>query len=144
MRHVMFIVAVVVIACGPARTMWAQSGSTGGTIGKQGKSVSGGESEPERRPKAATGQPQRRAPEATARPTPSRVFDNPTIAGKRVDRCLQYGFGCDQPAANIWCRSKGFTSATNWKTESVSPTYIQGDGQTCSFLCGGFSQITCE
>jgi hypothetical protein len=113
-------------------TAFAQAGSTGGTIGKTDKSVSGQEAE----------QPRHKRPNsASAR---QKLFVNPTIDGIRVDRCWHYGTGCDERAATEWCRSKGLARATEWKWEYISATIGQSDGHRCSTVCGGFSKISCE
>ena len=36
---------------------------------------------------------------------------------------------CDQPAADKFCRDKGFAGASTWKWEYVKPTLVQGSGQ---------------
>jgi uncharacterized caspase-like protein len=82
-------------------------------------------------------------------PAASKVFEHPTINGIRIDRCLRSGAqGCYAPAANFWCRSKGFAHATSWSTQNVQPTAFQdprGSGRLCDvFFCSGFSRIECE
>jgi hypothetical protein len=63
--------AVALLAL-PNANAWAQAGSAGGSIGKQGKSVSGGESAPEPRRAAPKPAPPRqsRARSAAAEPKP--------------------------------------------------------------------------
>lgn len=82
-------------------------------------------------------------------PAGPTVFENPTINGIRVDRCMKWGpSGCNAPAANFWCRSKGFAKATGWDSESIHPTVFQdpqSDVKVCDyFFCAGFSRVTCE
>lgn len=136
----------------------AQAGSTGGTVGKTNKSVSGGgelttpvprHSSPElKRPRASQRGGKERTfknPTVNRRSSPTfKTFLNPTIAGLRVDRCLHYASECDEPAAAAWCRSKGFARATDWKWESVPETIGQSDGHRCSIGCGGFSIVVCK
>jgi caspase domain-containing protein len=88
-------------------------------------------------------------PQAQPRGTGSKVFENPTINGIRVDRCMKWGpTGCGTPAANYWCRSKGFAKAvgSDWKTGP--PTIFQdpeSSVKVCDyFFCGGFTKIVCE
>jgi hypothetical protein len=121
---------------------FAQAGSTGGSIGKQGKSVSGGTEAP---PPVVT-QPAPRRPAPTAIPAAkSNVFINPTLDGKRVDRCLSFGQGCNEPAATHWCRSKGFERAVEWESARARPTILQKDRSVCDFLiCDGFTRVVCE
>jgi uncharacterized caspase-like protein len=84
-----------------------------------------------------------------SQPAGSKVFENPTINGIRIDRCLRAGAeGCYAPAANHWCRSKGYARATSWSTQNVQPTAYQdprGSARLCDvFFCSGFSRVVCE
>jgi hypothetical protein len=122
----------------------AQSGSTGGTLGKSGKSLSGGVE----KQSPPTPNPQRSTP-AGAPVKVARVFSQPTHQGIRIDGCLRWGpQGCGEPAATRWCRLKGFSVATAWETENVNPTIFLDPAssvKTCEFFfCGSFKQITCE
>jgi hypothetical protein len=75
----------------------------------------------------------------------AQTFSNPTTQGHRVDRCLNWAQQCDEPAASAWCRTQGYSRATDWKWDYVKPTYVLGDGQVCDEdYCGGFSTITCS
>src|SRR5262249_55191169 len=59
-------------------------------------------------------------------PTGTKVFDNPTINGIHVDRCMRWGpEGCYAPSANHWCRSKGFSRAVSWSSRNMQPTIFQ-------------------
>jgi hypothetical protein len=60
--------ATAILACSDLPAC-AQAGSTGGSIGKQGKSVSGGDAEPRARPP----QPDRRRDEPKRKPRPQQV-----------------------------------------------------------------------
>jgi hypothetical protein len=128
----MLLVSVSTVSSGPA---FAQSGSTGGTLGKTDKSLSGDrQQESPPRPKQSA------APKVPA----TKLFNNPEINRVRLDRCLQFGSKCDEPAATAWCKGHGFSSASAWKTEYVSPTIGQ-DGHRCALpLCGGFTTILCK
>jgi hypothetical protein len=84
-----------------------------------------------------------------SQPAEAKVFENPTINGVRVDRCMRWGpEGCNAPAANYWCRSKGFSHATSWSSKIAQPTIFQDQKSSvriCDFpFCGGFTRITCE
>ncbi|MGA7074271.1 hypothetical protein [Bradyrhizobium sp.] len=123
-----------------------QPGSTGGSIGKTDKSISGGEGAAEPRAPAKLRSNSRRPTDGSAR---SKVFENPTINGIRVDGCMKWGpVGCGSPAANHWCRSKGFRQATSWDTEKIHPTIFQDPEspvKVCDyFFCGAFSRVVCE
>ncbi len=75
---------------------------------------------------------------------PVGIFQNPTHQGYRIDRCLTWGQDCDKPAADRFCRDKGFTGASSWQWEHVKPTLVLGDGKVCDAdFCGAFSRIEC-
>lgn len=78
--------------------------------------------------------------------TRSHTYIRPTVqTGQRLDGCLHWGRECGEPAASAWCRTQGFSRATQWTIEqSVPPTLILGDGTVCNEpFCGGFASITC-
>ena len=139
-RIVSILVFGMLVSFAAATTAFSQAGSTGGTIAKTNKSISGGvEAEPSR-------QKSQRAPPQSARP---KIFENPTINNIRVDGCMKWGpVDCGAPAANHWCRSKGFARATDWSTEKVHPTIFQdpqSSVKVCDyFFCGAFTRIACE
>lgn len=130
----------------------AQAGSTGGTIGKEDKSISGRDETEKSGPREKNiKSPRDRVGAPTLVPGESnpKTFTNPTYKGIRVDGCLKWGpQGCGEPAASAWCRTKGFSRATDWKTEKIHPTIFidpQSSVKICDlFFCGAFSQIVCE
>ena len=75
-----------------------------------------------------------------------QVFENPTLQGMRIDRCLTWATNCDEPAASVFCRYQGYSRAVDWQWEYASPTLVQGDGQICDVAnaCGAFTQISCQ
>ena len=88
-------------------------------------------------------------PQAQPRTAGPKVFENPTINGIRVDRCMKWGpTGCGAPAANYWCRSKGFVRATDSDWKTGPPTIFQdpeSSVKVCDyFFCGGFTRVVCE
>lgn len=72
-------------------------------------------------------------------------FHRPTNSdGYRIDHCLYWAADCDRPAANEFCRARGFRKAVDWELESVSPTFVMGDGSICEGShCIGFRYIRC-
>jgi hypothetical protein len=126
---------ICLIALAVDRIALGQAGSTGGTLGKTDKSVSGGEESPK--------SSQRHRGKSVGR---NHVFVNPTVGGVRVDRCLHDAQECGGYAAGTeFCRTKGFTRAADWKVESLPRTIILLDGHECSGRpCDGFSEIVCE
>jgi len=90
----------------------------------------------------------------TGRATTSNDFKVPTCFGKpwyqnhRLDACLRWQEDCGEPAANAWCRVKGFSRAESWQIDpgigTHSPTYTFQDGWICDQpFCDGFLYITC-
>lgn len=130
-------------------TAFAQAGATGGTIGKTDKSAVGEDRAAEPQKARSPGKPRSGPRPADAPAARSNVFENPTINGIRVDRCMKWGpVGCGAPAANHWCRSKGFQRATNWSGQDIRPTIFQdpqSSVKVCDyFFCGGFTRIECQ
>jgi hypothetical protein len=75
---------------------------------------------------------------------PSYTFRDPTLMGKRIDRCLYYARACNEEAALAWCQQNGFARTTQSQWVYVSPTYALGDRKTCDLqTCGGFSVVDC-
>jgi hypothetical protein len=133
------LLAVIIFLAGGSLA-FAQAGSTGGTIAKTNKSISGG---------AEAEQPTQKSPRAPPQAARSRIFENPTINNIRVDGCMKWGpVDCGAPAASYWCRSKGFGRATDWSVEKVHPTIFQdphSSVKVCDyFFCGAFTRIVCE
>jgi hypothetical protein len=88
-------------------------------------------------------------PQAQPRSAGPKVFENPTINGIRIDRCLKWGpTGCSAPAANYWCRSKGYAKATDFEWKTGPPTIFQDPESSVKicdlFFCGGFTRVVCE
>ncbi len=86
----------------------------------------------------------------------SATFDNPrTGKGNFVDRCYAWASGCDdnnnpnptaKPAANAFCKQKGYQRATDSRWSYKAPTEILSSGQICPDPrgCGGLDFVTCE
>ena len=78
----------------------------------------------------------------------NRTFNNPRISGNRLDWCREWAQNCGKPAADAFCRVKGYSRAVNFaKAPNVGasqPTQIITSGQICNQAgCDGFSAITC-
>jgi hypothetical protein len=83
------------------------------------------------------------------RPIPnSRVFANPTWNEYRLDACLQWATNCGKPAADAFCRAKGFSTSFDSTLDlesGYSSTRVIGTGQICTGPgCTGFQQIICQ
>lgn len=85
-------------------------------------------------------------------PTPtvaSESFRYPVQDIYRLNFCLHWKSDCGEPAAQAWCRAKGFARASAWKIDqnigSLFPTIVMGDQRICAqFVCDGFLEITCS
>lgn len=80
----------------------------------------------------------------------AETFDNPTIDGIRLDRCLNFTKNCVEPAARAFCQYKGYSNFTNLGVDS-SPeiTKCIGDGVVCEEgknhpFCDSFTFIGCS
>ena len=79
----------------------------------------------------------------------SQSFAAPVIKDFRLDWCRNWGVACGGPAAELFCKEKGFDKATRWSIEpNVGargiPTLVFGDGRLCQGPnCSGFRVIVC-
>lgn len=76
------------------------------------------------------------------------TFENPEIDGRRLDLCLVWGGQCGKPAADGFCRERGFDAAREWKPAfdigAATPTLVLTDRRLCDAPgCDGFATITC-
>lgn len=78
----------------------------------------------------------------------SRTFSYPRVGGNRLDWCREWAQNCGKPAADAFCRQRGFQRSSNHAIDHdiglSQPTQIIGTGQVCNQnFCDGFRQITC-
>lgn len=79
----------------------------------------------------------------------SQSFVAPVIKDFRLDWCRNWGIACGSPAADLFCKEKGFDKATRWSIDpNVGargiPTLVFGDGRLCKAPnCSGFRVIVC-
>jgi len=87
------------------------------------------------------------------RPVPpgpaQQTFTNPSIGRYRLDLCREWGKNCGKPAADAFCRSKGYASSTAHRPAydigARTPTKVISSGQICGVAaCDGFQSITCS
>ena len=81
--------------------------------------------------------------------TLSKRFNYPKIDNFRLDWCKYWATECGKPAADEFCKRKGYSSAISFKADSdiglQSTTKVIGTGQLCSdSFCDGFKYIECE
>jgi hypothetical protein len=77
-----------------------------------------------------------------------RLFANPAWKGYRLDVCLTWGTDCGKPAADAYCRNKGFSSSF-YSVVDAQPGYAHtrliGTDQICDKnFCTGFQMIVCQ
>lgn len=77
------------------------------------------------------------------------IFDNPYYGDYRLDWCLSWGDDCGEPAAEAFCKLKGYDVATDFDPApdigAISPTYVIKAGRVCNReFCDGFEQIRCK
>ena len=75
----------------------------------------------------------------------SQRIENPRLGSYFVDRCLNFGQNCDRPAADAYCRSRGFDVAIDFQWIERGPTWVQGDAAVCDKpnVCGSFTYVVC-
>ena len=79
-------------------------------------------------------------------PTYAAIFKRPQY---RLDYCLHWGKQCGMPAANRFCRDRGFRGAKSFVIAkdigAKTPTLVLGDGKVCNKTsCDGFARIECQ
>ncbi len=82
-------------------------------------------------------------------PIPSdRIFANPEWKGHRLDVCQHWGTHCGKPAADAFCRHKGFSQSLHAAPDAApgyASTRVIGSDQICDKpFCRGFQQIICK
>lgn len=72
-------------------------------------------------------------------------FVDPKVDGMPLDYCLEWGSGCGKPAADAWCRARGFAAASVFEVRTGSPpTRILSSGQICDMVfCDRIISLTC-
>jgi hypothetical protein len=72
----------------------------------------------------------------------------PHVGAYRVDICYEWGMQCSGEAADMWCKSQGYTRALEWEIDhdigAQNPTMVIGSGQVCNEAhCDGYFSISC-
>lgn len=75
-------------------------------------------------------------------------FYEPRIDGLRMDRCLTFAKGCNEPAANRWCFQEGYEKAIYWELlDNVGDKYptktISSKAICNNKSCDSFQFIVC-
>ncbi len=77
------------------------------------------------------------------------TYTRPHSSGYRVDSCLNWGKECGKPAADAFCKIKGFAASKTHTlamdvASATSPTLVLNSGQTCANgNCDSFEKIQC-
>lgn len=77
-----------------------------------------------------------------------QVFQQPMAGEHRLDWCRRWGAECGQPAAQEYCRRRGYQGVHSYnKAENIgasTPTQVISSGRVCRQPeCDGFHSITC-
>lgn len=84
------------------------------------------------------------------RPDPvEQVYTKPKVNGDRLDWCAQWGQGCGEPAATLFCQANGWSYAYDFAIASdigaTHRTRLITTGAVCDQgYCDGFQTITCR
>lgn len=73
-------------------------------------------------------------------------FAQPKIRGYALDLCARWGKGCGKPAADAFCRKRGYKTAVDYAVRRDSPpTRVIGDGKICKgAFCDRIVAVTCK
>jgi hypothetical protein len=73
-------------------------------------------------------------------------INKPMAGARRLDWCLTWASNCGAPAANYYCKKKGYNKAVGFKiAENIFKTRILKTGEKCTQPdCDGFKYIDCQ
>lgn len=76
-------------------------------------------------------------------------FEQPQWKGNRLDRCVNFGDGCGEEAADLWCKEQGYAHSIAFgiDTEPSTPTRTLATDILCQPTlrdCDAFAWIDCE
>ena len=73
-----------------------------------------------------------------------RIHD-PKVDGYALDYCRDWAKNCGQPAADAYCKSRGYQKALSYKKgDNTPPTRVISSGQVCdSPHCDRMTNVTC-
>ncbi len=72
-------------------------------------------------------------------------YKNPKVNGYALDYCLTWGTNCGKPAADAFCRNKGYKKALRFHVrKNTPPTRVIKSGQICSHAgCDRIDWLAC-
>jgi hypothetical protein len=78
-----------------------------------------------------------------------KTFPKPKQGGDRLDWCLNWGTDCGKPAADAFCKAKGYDKSNDFAEApdigGSTPTRLISTNALCDQpYCDGFGYITCE
>jgi len=75
----------------------------------------------------------------------NKSFTNPSVKGKRLDWCKEWGEKCGKPAAQAFCWYQDMGKVLSFtQDQAISlPTRIISSGQICDTGCDSFKKIVC-
>ena len=79
-------------------------------------------------------------------PGQTEVFNNPqVVSGFYLDVCLTFAKNCGKPAADYFCKWKGYDEAVEWKNKPNSPPTmtIKGREKCEKDFCGRLVMVKC-
>ncbi|MEZ5449526.1 MAG: hypothetical protein R3E95_14285 [Thiolinea sp.] len=78
--------------------------------------------------------------------TKSVVINDPKVGGYALDLCREWGANCGKPAADAYCKSKGYKHASSYAVKHNSPTtkVINGGGLCVESYCDRINRVVCE
>ncbi len=73
------------------------------------------------------------------------IIDDPQVSGYALDVCWAWGSSCGKPAADAYCRSKGFVEAVDFDVVDDSPpTRVISTRQICDHpTCDRIVTVVC-
>jgi hypothetical protein len=74
------------------------------------------------------------------------VFRDPKVDAYALDVCRKWGVQCGKPAADAFCKSRGFEESVDYAVrEDSPPTRVIGSGQICNEpYCDRIVMVTCK
>ena len=78
-----------------------------------------------------------------------QIFPKPKQGPNRLDWCLNWGTDCGKPAADAFCKAKGFDNSAGFNMAAdigaLTPTRLITTGAVCDeAYCDGFTFIKCQ